>query len=58
MRLTFDQIRSITVGAVAVTEEQDGIHFSKCTQKQVDAWYNLKQDLGIRAETLCRELLK
>ena len=58
MQLTLEQIRAVTVGALTVTKEQDGIHFSKCTQKQVDAWYNLKQDLGIRAETLCRVLLK
>ena len=50
-RLTFSQIQSITVGAIAVTQEEDGLHFQKCTQKQIDAWSNLKQDLGERAKT-------
>ena len=31
-RLTFSQIQSITVGAIAVTQEEDGLHFQKCTQ--------------------------
>lgn len=51
MNLTFEQIKSITFGAVHVIEKKDGIHFMKCTQKQIDAWYKLRTDLGERAET-------
>ncbi len=50
-RLTFAQIQSITVGAVSMEERQDGLHFHKCTQKQVNAWSALSEGLGMRAET-------
>ena len=51
MKLTFDQIKSVTVGAIAVRAEADGIHFDKCTPKQVEAWKALSPVLGERAET-------
>jgi len=51
MRLTAEQIRAVTVGAVAITEAADGIHFEKCTQKQLDAWDAQREDLGARART-------
>ncbi len=51
MKLSFDTIKKITVGAVHIWQEEDGIHFGKCTQKQVDAWYALSTVLGERAET-------
>lgn len=50
MKLTFEQIKSITVGAVRIWQENDTVRFSKCTQKQVDAWYKLLPILGERAE--------
>lgn len=50
MKLTFEQIKAVTVGAVDVREADDGIHFAKCTQKQVDAWTALSRTLGERAE--------
>jgi lysophospholipase L1-like esterase len=34
MNLTFEQIKSITTGAVSVTQESDGIHFYRFTQEQ------------------------
>ena len=34
MKLTFDQIRSVTRGAAYVTEEADGIHFHRFTPAQ------------------------
>ncbi len=49
MRLTPEQIRSITFGALSVTEELDGTHFKRCTDKQVAAWGALHPDLGERA---------
>ena len=38
MRLSFAQIPGITNGALRVTEESDGIHFYRCTEKQIAAW--------------------
>lgn len=51
MKLTYDQIRSVTVGALSIAEQQDGIHFFKCTQKQIDAWTSISETLGERAKT-------
>ena len=50
MKLTFEQIKSITVGAVSIWQENDTVRFSKCTQKQVDAYYKLLPILGERAQ--------
>ena len=41
MKLTLKQIQEITVGAVRVWEEADGIHFSKMTPGQQDAFNSL-----------------
>ncbi len=49
MRLTEETIRSITFGAIRIKKEADGMHFYKCTQKQIDAWYALNLELGERA---------
>lgn len=38
MKLSFKQIKSITFGAVEIWEEPDGIHFAKCTKKQLEFW--------------------
>ena len=51
MNLSFEQIRSVTVGALRIRKEADGIHFDKCTEKQVAAWHTLSETLGGRAET-------
>ena len=51
MYLTLEQIKSVTVGAVSVWEEDKEFHFAKCTQKQIAAWYKVREDLGVRAET-------
>ena len=51
MKLTFEQLKSVTVGALWSEEKQDGLHFYKCTQKQIDAWRQLAPILGERAET-------
>ena len=49
MKLSFDTIKSITAGAVRIWEESDGVHFRKCTEKQLDAWYKLNPVLGKNA---------
>ena len=51
MKLSLEQIRSITDGALRVTEEADGIHFYRCTAKQTAAWKVLSETLSAR--TLC-----
>ena len=51
MKLTLEQIKLITVGAVNVWREEDGFHFAKCTDKQIAAWYAIRETLGQRAET-------
>lgn len=51
MKLTFEQIKGITVGAVNIREEENGIHFYKCTDKQNEAWDKLSETLGTRART-------
>ena len=50
-RLTFDEIKSITFGAVKITEEENGVHFFKCTDKQNEAWMAISETLGARALT-------
>ena len=53
MRLSFEQIQSITNGALRVTEESDGIHFYRCTDKQIAAWHAFSESLynGSRCTT-------
>ena len=51
MILNFEQIKSVTKGAVKIWEENGAIRFAKCTDKQVEAWYKHGSDLlGRRAE--------
>jgi hypothetical protein len=45
MKLSFDVIKSITVGALEISEQSDGVHFAKCTNKQLDAWAALAPHL-------------
>ena len=49
MKLTLDQIKSVTTGALRVEQEADGIHFYKCTGKQIAFWYGEREVLGERA---------
>lgn len=51
MKLTLDQIKSVTVGALRVEQTEEGIRFHKCTPRQVVAWRALSEGLGTRAET-------
>lgn len=51
MKLTNEQIKSITFGAIRVCEENGILHFHKCTQKQIDVWTSHKEILGERAAT-------
>ena len=51
MKLSLEQIRALTSGAVAIEQKSDGIHFYKCTKKQIEAWTRQSTGLGERAET-------
>ena len=51
MKLTNEQIKSVTFGAIRACEENGILHFYKCTQKQIDAWFDHKNELGERAAT-------
>lgn len=51
MKLTFEQIRQVTFGALRVEQTEKGIRFHKCTAKQVEGWRSLSASLGDRAET-------
>lgn len=50
MKLTNEQIKAVTFGAVDIKETQDGLQFYKCTEKQRKAWWALSKTLGERAE--------
>ena len=49
MKLTFDTIKQITAGAIRIEQAADGIHFYKCTDRQIEAWRLKNKDLGHRA---------
>ena len=51
MRLSYEDIKKITFGAVNTECREDGIHFFKCTAKQTEAFYALDQTLGYRSLT-------
>ena len=51
MQLNVETIKSLTVGAIKVWEESDGVHFAEMTEKQIKGFYEVSQTLGQRAET-------
>ena len=51
MQLSFQQIQSITTGALRIWQEADGIHFHRCTEQQSKAWYAIDEGLGWRGES-------
>lgn len=51
MKLTFEQIKNLTVGAVDIEQTADGIFFYKMQKCQIDAFYALSDILGFRAKT-------
>ena len=51
MKLSYDEIKKVTFGAIDIIDKEDGIYFRKCTQRQIDAWYEIRKDLGERSET-------
>ncbi len=51
MKLSLEQIKNLTVGAVLIEQTADGIHFYKMQKCQIKAFYALSEILGVRAET-------
>ena len=51
MKLNFEQIKQITVGALCVAEDKDCYRFYRCTEKQIRAWYDADVTLGDRSKT-------
>lgn len=51
MKLTLEQIKNLTVGAVEIERTADGIFFYKMQKCQIDAFYALSDILGFRAKT-------
>lgn len=51
MKLTNEEIRALTVGAVETEEENGVLSFYKCTKKQREAWRAASSALGDRAQT-------
>ncbi len=43
MKLTFEQIRSVTVGAIKSEQRDGGIYLTRCTEKQVNSWADKSQ---------------
>lgn len=46
MRLSFDEIKKVTVGSVKTWQDDSGIHFAKCTDKQVATWKEKSETIG------------
>ena len=46
MKLSNEQIKNVTFGAVHTEEAADGLRFFKCTPKQIDAWSSFADFLG------------
>ena len=52
MRLSFDEIRELTVGAVSIFQDDSrNICFERCTGKQITANYAFSETLGMRSRT-------
>lgn len=49
MKLSFSEVKSITVGSVESYEDASGMHFAKCTKKQVDAFRAFSETLAVNA---------
>lgn len=50
MKLSLEQIKKITVGALSIWEENQAFRFAKCTPKQISAWHQIDEYLGERAK--------
>lgn len=51
MNLTYEQIKSVAVGAIRIEQQEDGIHFGKCTKRQQAAFRVFSEGFETRALT-------
>ena len=49
MKLPFSTVKGITVGSIESYEDASGMHFAKCTKKQVDAFRVFSDTLAVNA---------
>lgn len=49
MKLSFETVKNITFGSVYSYEDENGMHFAKCTDKQVAAFTSFSEGLGRNA---------
>ena len=49
MKLSFSEVKSVTVGSVESYEDANGMHFAKCTKKQVDGFRAFSETLAVNA---------
>lgn len=49
MKLSFEQVQSIAFGHVRSFCDQNGMHFMKCSEKQIEAFSSFWEGLGINA---------
>jgi hypothetical protein len=47
--MTYEQIKQITTGAIRTEQCEDGIHFYKCTERQLEAWKSMSEVFYNRA---------
>lgn len=46
MKLSYEQVKAITFGTTNLWQEDDGIHFRRCTEEQIKTWYTFRENLG------------
>lgn len=46
MKLSFEEIKSITFGTVDFWQEADGIHYTRCTREQIAYWDTVRPAIG------------
>lgn len=49
MKLTFEQIKSVTLGAISIYEDDTGIHFRRFTDRQLAVWDQLDEQFRTRS---------
>ncbi len=47
MRLTIEQIKEITFGAIKIAEEENGLRFYRCTENQIGAFSKLQDNFTV-----------
>ena len=51
MNLNLQQIKSITLGAVSITKEENGFHFYRFTQEQMNLYRRVSEDFSKKTQS-------